>query len=204
MKIDWLGHDGMRIQTEDIVIYIDPFQIEGGAPADIVLITHGHYDHCSPDDIEKVFKEDTVILSAVGCSPPKQPEEMQAGDTKEIMGIKIEAVPSYNVDKKFHPKSANGLGYIVTVEGQRIYHAGDTDLIDEMSEINCDIALLPVSGTYVMTAKEAVEAAKILKPKLAIPMHYGSSVIGTVDDAKEFASLLKGSGIEVEIKDKSA
>jgi L-ascorbate metabolism protein UlaG (beta-lactamase superfamily) len=204
MKIEWLGHDGMRIRTQDVVIYIDPYQIEGGDGADIMLLTHGHFDHCSPEDISKVLKADTTVISAVGCAPPKKGEEMRAGDVKEVKGITIEAVPAYNVDKKFHPKSDGGLGFVVTADGQRIYHAGDTDLIDEMDHINCDIALLPVSGTYVMSADEAAEAARRIGPKLAIPMHYGSGVVGTEADAVKFAELLEGSGIEVEIKSRTA
>ncbi len=202
MQIDWLGHDGVRITGNGQVIYIDPYQLEGGVPADIVLVTHGHYDHCSPDDIQKVLKEDTVVVSSLGCEPPRKPMEMKPGDKKTVKGIEIEAVPSYNVGKDFHPKSKDGLGYIVTVEGQRIYHAGDTDHIPEMSDFNVDIALLPVSGTYVMNATEAAKAANTLKPKLAIPVHYGSGVVGTVEDAEEFKKLMEGSGIEVEIKEK--
>jgi len=203
MQIDWLGHDGMRITAEGRVIYIDPYQIEGGVPADIVLVTHGHFDHCSPEDIERVLKNDTIVISPPGCEAPGNTEVMNAGETREVKGVKIETVPAYNVDKKFHPKADGHVGYIATLEGQRVYHAGDTDHIPEMADIECDIALLPVSGTYVMTAEEAVEAAKVLKPKLAVPMHYGSGVVGTVEDAKRFASLLEGSGIEVEIKEKA-
>jgi L-ascorbate metabolism protein UlaG (beta-lactamase superfamily) len=203
MQIDWLGHDGMRIEGDNLTIYIDPYQIKGGAPADIVLVTHGHFDHLSAEDIKKVLKKDTTLVCATGCDAPIKAETMKPGDSKTVKGIKIEAVPAYNVNKKFHPKADKHVGYIITVEGQRVYHAGDTDHIPEMSKIECDIALLPVSGTYVMTAEEAAEAAKVIKPKLAVPMHYGAGVVGTVEDAKKFASLLKGSGIEVEIKEKT-
>ncbi len=203
MKIDWLGHDGMRITGDGRVLYIDPYHIEGSAPADIILVTHGHYDHCSGEDIAKILKKDTVIVAPAGCDTPKPAEIIQIGEIKNVLGVQIEAVPAYNVNKKFHPKADGHVGYIVTVEGQRIYHAGDTDHIPEMAEIKCDIALLPVSGTYVMTAEEAAEAAKTLRPKLAIPMHYGAGVVGTVDDAKRFADLLQESGINVEIKEKN-
>jgi len=200
MKLEWLGHDGIRISNDEIVICIDPYQLKGGIPADIVLVTHDHYDHCSQEDIQKVLKDDTIIVSSVGCNTPKKAEEMKAGDKKTIKGIEIEAVPAYNMGKDFHPKNAGGLGYVVTVDNTRIYHAGDTDCIAEMSDITCDIALLPVSGTYVMDPDAAAEAAKKIKPKLAIPFHYGAGVVGTVEDAKKFKSLLEGSGIEVEIK----
>jgi L-ascorbate metabolism protein UlaG (beta-lactamase superfamily) len=202
MQIDWLGHDGIRITTNDLVIYIDPYKIDGGAPADIVLVTHGHFDHCCPDDIDKIRKNETVIVCPPGCEGLENTRTVNVSDTIEVKGIKIEAVPAYNLDKEFHPKADGHVGYIVNVEGQRIYHAGDTDNIPEMSNIECDIALLPVSGTYVMTAKEAAEAAKVIKPKLAIPIHYGSGVVGTVEDAKLFSSLLEDSDIDVVIKEK--
>ncbi len=109
-------------------------------------------------------------------------------------------IPAYNIGKSFHPKDKGFVGYIITVEGQRIYHAGDTDLIPEMSEVECDIALLPVSGTYVMTAKEAADAVSHIKTGLAVPMHYGGGVIGTEEDAREFERLARA---PVEIKTKA-
>ena len=118
-------------------------------------------------------------------------EVLKPGETKTIQGITIEAVPSYNTNKDFHVKAKGWLGFVVTLEGVRVYHPGDTDLIPEMKDIKADIAFLPVSGTYVMGAQEAVEAAKVLKPKIAIPMHYGA-IVGTEEDAKTFAELLKG------------
>ncbi|MDJ0761416.1 MAG: MBL fold metallo-hydrolase [Myxococcota bacterium] len=202
MNIDRLGHDGTRIQSGDLSIYIDPYQISSTAKADIILITHGHFDHLSPDDIKKILKSDTAILCPPGCEPPAPFETISAGETKTVKGIQIEAVPAYNVNKKFHPKAEGHVGYIVTVDGQRIYHAGDTDVIPEMSGIKCDVALLPVSGTYVMTAEEAVEAATIIRPKTAIPMHYDGGVVGSIEDAQTFERLLQGSGIDVEITDK--
>lgn len=202
MKIDWLGHDATRITSDNLVIYFDPYKIGSAPPADIILISHDHYDHLSPVDIEKLLKDDTVIVAPPECTPPRPQEKIAAGKKITVRGIEIEAVPAYNIGKDFHPKAAGGLGFILEVEGKRIYHAGDTDLIPEMDDIQCDIALLPVSGTYVMTAGEAAEAARRIKPEKAIPMHYGAGVVGTVEDAKTFASLLKGSGIDVEIKEK--
>jgi L-ascorbate metabolism protein UlaG (beta-lactamase superfamily) len=116
---------------------------------------------------------------------------VQPGDKLTVSGIPIEAVPSYNTNKNFHPKEKGWLGFIVTVEGVRIYHAGDTDRIPEMASFQVDIALLPVSGTYVMTAEEAVEAARLMKPRVAIPMHYGA-IVGSADDAKRFSEALHG------------
>ena len=202
MKIDWLGHDATRITSDNLVIYFDPYKIGNAPPADIILISHDHYDHLSPVDIEKLLKDDTVIVAPPECTPPRPQEKIAAGEKITVRGIEIEAVPAYNIGKDFHPKAAGGLGFIIQVEGKRIYHAGDTDLIPEMDGIQCDIALLPVSGTYVMTAKEAAEAARRIKPEKAIPVHYGAGVVGTVEDAKTFASLLKDSGIDVEIKEK--
>jgi L-ascorbate metabolism protein UlaG (beta-lactamase superfamily) len=188
-KIHWLGHDAFRIDA-DKVIYIDPYQLEAGEPkADIILITHDHFDHYSPDDVKKLLKPGTTVVSIAAVTKKVRGaavETVKPGDKVTVQGIAIEAVPAYNVDKQFHPKSAGHVGFIVTVDGVRIYHAGDTDFIPEMKDFRVDIALLPVSGTYVMTAEEAVQAAGAIKPKLAIPMHYGA-IVGGLSDAQRFA-----------------
>jgi L-ascorbate metabolism protein UlaG (beta-lactamase superfamily) len=203
MKIDWIGHDGIRITSDNMSIYIDPFQIEGGVPADILLISHEHFDHCSLEDIEIIKTDETAVVCSSGCDIKGNVEVVKPGDALTVKGIQVEVVPSYNTDKPMHPKSLGGVGYIVEVEGTRIYHAGDTDLIPEMADMDCDIALLPVSGKYVMNADEAAEAAKRIKPKLAIPIHWGSGVVGTIEDAERFKSLLEGTDISVEIKEKT-
>lgn len=197
-NISWLGHDGILYQNKK-TIYFDPFQITGGPAADIILISHDHFDHCSPDDVKKIQTKDTIIVTEADSAKKLSGkiEVLKPGETKTIQGIPIEAVPSYNTNKDFHVKAKGWLGFIVTLEGVRVYHPGDTDLIPEMKDIKADIAFLPVSGTYVMGAQEAVEAAKILKPKIAIPIHYGA-IVGTEEDAKTFAALLKGS-VEVRI-----
>ena len=191
-KIHWLGHDGFRIDS-DRVIYFDPYQIKSAVPADIIFISHEHFDHCSEDDIKKIQKKDTVIVTdAVTAKKLKgNITVVKPGDKITVAGIAVEVVPSYNIDKNFHPKSSGMLAFIVTVEGVRIYHAGDTDFIPEMNTIKTDIALLPVSGTYVMTATEAVQAALAIKPQVAIPMHY-NAIIGSEKDAKLFAEKLQG------------
>lgn len=191
-KLSWLGHDGILYQNKK-VIYFDPFQIAGGPAADIILISHDHFDHCSPDDVKKIQTKDTIIVTEADSAKKLtgKIEILKPGQTKTIQGITIEAVPSYNTNKDFHVKAKGWLGFIVTLEGVRVYHTGDADFIPEMKEIKADIAFLPVSGTYVMTAQEAAEAAKVLKPKIAIPMHYGA-IVGTEDDARKFAELLKG------------
>jgi len=197
-NIHWLGHDTFKVEGEKI-IYTDPFKIKKQDSADIILITHGHYDHCSPEDIQKVQGPDTLIVATPDCAGQLSGEvkTVKPGDKIIVEGIEIEAVPSYNTNKQFHTKDRNWVGYIFTVSGQRIYIAGDTDYIPEMKNIKADIALLPVSGTYVMTAEEAVQAAVDIKPKIAIPMHY-NSIVGSEKDAQRFAEGLKDK-IEVKI-----
>ncbi|MBI5633695.1 MAG: MBL fold metallo-hydrolase [Nitrospirae bacterium] len=197
-NIHWLGHDTFKITGEKI-IYTDPFKVKKADIADIILITHEHRDHCSPDDVKMIQGPNTVIVAPADCAAKLKGniKIVKPGDKIDISGIKIEAVPSYNTNKQFHTKDRGWVGYLFTVSGERIYLAGDTDYIPEMKTFRADIALLPVSGTYVMTADEAVQAALEIKPKIAIPMHYGS-IVGSADDAKKFAEKLKGR-ITVEI-----
>jgi L-ascorbate metabolism protein UlaG (beta-lactamase superfamily) len=200
-SINWLGHDSFRIDG-DQTIYIDPFQIEPGKTADLILITHDHHDHCSLEDIAKIQGEDTLIITEA-LSAKKlngNVKLMKPGDKTEVSGIIIEAVPSYNTNKDFHPKENGWLGFIIEINGERIYHTGDADFIPEMKEIKTDIALIPVSGTYVMTAEEAVEAALAIQPKIAIPMHYGA-IVGSEEDAFRFQKALEGK-IEVRVLQK--
>ena len=191
-KIHWLGHDGFRIDS-DRIIYFDPFQIKSAVPADIIFISHDHFDHCSEDDIKKIQKKDTVIVTDATTAKKLQGsiEVVKPGDTLTVDTIAVEVVPAYNTNKTFHPKASGLLGFIVTVEGVRIYHAGDTDFIPEMNTIKADIALLPVSGTYVMTAEEAVQAALAIKPAVAIPMHF-NAIVGSEKDAALFKEKLAG------------
>ena len=186
-NIHWLGHDSFRIDG-DKTIYIDPWKLTGGVKADIILITHEHYDHCSPTDIAALQTESTEIICTKECLEKLSGSLHSAvpGSKYKFDNVEIEAVPAYNTNKKFHPQGSKHVGYIIKMNGVRIYHAGDTDFIPEMSKIKCDIALLPVSGTYVMTAKEAVQAAEVIKPRVAIPMHWGD-IIGGREDAEYFS-----------------
>ncbi len=202
-NIFWLGHDSFRLKGEKVV-YIDPWKLAPGAEkADVILVTHDHYDHFSQNDIAKISKPDTVVVApaAVAGKLGGKTVVVKPGDKINAAGIAVEIVPAYNPNKQFHPKAAGYVGYIVTLSGKRIYHAGDSDLIPEMAQVKADIALLPVSGTYVMNATEAAEAAKTIKPALAIPMHYGDpDVVGTLADAQQFKKLAT---VPVEILEKS-
>jgi len=187
MEIKRLGHSSFKIRGNDLVLYIDPYDLKETEAADLILITHDHYDHCSVRDIDRIRTDETVIIAAEGCAVSGDPRQMRPGDKMTVKGIEIEAVPAYNINKPFHPKAKGNLGYIISIEGKRVYHAGDTDLIPEMNDVTCDIALLPVSGTYVMNPREAAKAADIIRPSLvAMPMHYGSGPVGIMDDAESF------------------
>lgn len=205
-NIEWLGHDVFKISSGPTVIYTDPFRLQEGADkADLILITHDHFDHCSPEDVAKIQKDDTVIVAPEAAAAKLQGnlEVVRPGNRLEVKGIPIEVTWAYNVNKfrapgePFHPKSPDFVGYMFTAEGQQIYLAGDTDFIPEMQGIAVDIALLPVSGTYVMTADEAIQAANTaIKAKLFIPMHY-NAIVGTDDDAKRFAAGVRTVPVEI-------
>jgi L-ascorbate metabolism protein UlaG (beta-lactamase superfamily) len=209
ISIQWLGHAGFVIKDSfNKSVCIDPFRVEGTSfdPVDVIISTHEHADHCSIEDMKKFLSSETEVigimlaeskLNELDC---KAVHYVKPGDTITIKGITFNIVRAYNINKfrspevPFHPKEDNKIGVIVNMDGRSIYHAGDTDNIPEMQEINPDVALLPVSGTYVMTAAEALEAAKILKPKLIIPMHFGS-IVGDKTMAEEFQQK-----IDIEVK----
>jgi L-ascorbate metabolism protein UlaG (beta-lactamase superfamily) len=191
-QIVWLGHDSFRIDASQC-IYVDPYQIDAGPSADIILVTHDHFDHCSPDDVAKIQQSHSVIITE-GDAAQKLSGDVRVmlpGEELSLEDLTITAVPAYNTNKEFHPKANKWLGFVMDIDGVRIYHAGDSDFIPEMKDLDVDIALLPVSGTYVMTADEAVEAAVAINPKLAIPMHYGA-IVGEASDATYFKEKLAG------------
>jgi L-ascorbate metabolism protein UlaG (beta-lactamase superfamily) len=187
VEIHWLGHDAFRLVGEKTV-YIDPWKLPATAPlADLILITHDHYDHCSSEDVQKIRGVGTVVAApSAAASKLKAPVTVvKPGDKLTLNGVSIEVVPAYNINKPFHPRKAGHVGYIVTLGGERIYHTGDSDLIPEMKGLQVDIALVPVSGTYVMDAEQAAQLVEQLRPRLAIPMHYGD-IVGSEADAKRF------------------
>ncbi len=200
--IHWLGHASFRINAE-VTIYIDPWKIASRASsADIVLISHGHYDHMSRTDIDRIRCPRTKIIVPKSCEATLAREAiaLDPGEETTVHGVRIKAIRAYNVDKAFHPRANDWLGYLIHLPNETIYYAGDTDLIPEMDELSVDIALLPVGGTYTMNAEEAVEAAKRVKAKLAIPMHFGE-VVGKQDDANRFVELATAQGIKTKILD---
>ena len=196
-NIDVLCHSSIKINKEKI-IYIDPFKIDKDyEDADLIFITHDHYDHYSEDDIDKVKKDETVFIV---------PEELLTkllvkGYNKNniitvepnmqymVEGIKFETIPAYNMDKQFHPKENEWVGYIIEIKGIRYYIAGDTDITEENKKVKCDVAFIPVGGTYTTDFKEAAQLVNEIKPKIAVPTHYGS-VVGTKQDATDFVRLL--------------
>ena len=195
--IEVLYHSSIRI-SKNKIIYIDPFKIDKNYnDADIVFITHDHFDHYSEEDIDKVINENTTIII---------PEEMltkilrkginknaviTVESNKEYMvqEIKFETIPAYNTNKTFHPKENDWVGYIITLDGIRYYIAGDTNITEENRKVKCDVAFVPVGGTYTMDFKEAALLINEIQPKIAVPFHYGS-VIGTKQDATDFIKLL--------------
>ena len=195
VEIKWLGQSGFEFKNEKI-IFIDPFQIETEDKADVILITHSHYDHCSINDIKKISKPDTIIITIPDCQSKltsiadqiKNITLVKPGDKLKISALDLEVVPAYNIGKMFHPKEQEWVGFIITLNNLRIYHAGDTDLIPEMDSIKADVVLLPIGGTYTMNAEEAAQACKKINPKITVPMHYGS-VVGTNADAERFKEL---------------
>lgn len=202
VNIQWNGHDGYRLKANNKIIYIDPFKLiqkyDNKNDADLILITHNHFDHLSIKDIDNIINSTTKLICSLECVESLNKTygknkiiALKPNDSIEIENIKIDATRAFNINKDFHPKEDNKIGFILHVNGLKIYHTGDTDIIPEMENINPDIAFVPVSGTYVMTAEEAAQATNnLIKPKkIAIPMHY-NSIVGSVKDAEKFCNMV--------------
>jgi len=217
-KIEWLGHSGFCISNSKYnkVFYIDPYQLARTEPkADVLLITHGHYDHCSITDMNKIVKDGTLIFCTADCQSAitkldkrVNMQTVEPGQELKLNDIKIAVVPAYNTKKIFHPRSENLVGYVITFGNVTIYHAGDTDLIKEMEKLTGYgkegqkfIVLLPVGGKFTMNAEEAAKAASLIKPTLAVPIHWGG-IIGSNEDANSFCNICESFGIEAKILEK--
>lgn len=204
-NIEVLYHSSIRI-NKGKVIYIDPFKIEENyKDADYIFITHSHYDHYSEEDIDIVKKSDTTIIAPTDLKQKilnsgfkdEYIITVEPNRTYSLDDFIFETIPAYNIKKGFHPKENGWVGYILEIQGVRYYIAGDTDITEENKKVECDIAMVPVGGTYTMDYKEASKLVNIIKPKIAIPIHYGS-IVGSTQDAINFVKKLND-GIEGKI-----
>jgi L-ascorbate metabolism protein UlaG (beta-lactamase superfamily) len=190
ITIHWFGHASFRISGSKTV-FIDPWKLPpGSGPADVVIVSHSHYDHLSPEDVASLRGKDTAVLAPPDCLSKLKGKvtSIAPGQLHELVGVRVETVPAYNVHKQFHPKASGWVGVVVTLDGKRVYYAGDTDHVPEMGQLkSIDVALLPVGGTYTMNAAEAAAAVKAIKPARAVPYHWGD-IVGARKDADDFAA----------------
>ena len=196
--IECLGHSTIKINKDNKIIYIDPYNISDGInDADYIFITHNHYDHFSEEDIKKVKNNETIIIITEDLYTNTLKSgfngmniiTVKPNENYQVEGIKFSTIPAYNKNKTFHPKENNWVGYIIELEGSKYYIAGDTDITEENKKVKCDVAFVPVGGTYTMDFKEAAHLINEIKPKIAVPIHYGS-IVGTIQDATDFVKLL--------------
>ena len=197
--IECLGHSSIRIRKNGKTIYIDPFKIkENRNDADYIFITHNHYDHFSEEDIRKIKNEDTIIVATEDLYTnilklgfyAINVYVVKPNNDYKIEGLKFSTVPAYNTDKQFHPKENEWVGYIIELNNNKYYIAGDTDITEENMKVKCDVAFVPVGGTYTMDFKEAARLINEIQPKIAVPIHYGS-IVGSKQDALDFKKLLR-------------
>ncbi len=208
VEINWYGHDTFTISNYK-TICIDPYKLKKPIHADIILISHNHFDHLSIDDLKIVANDNSIIISSIECIDQisdirhKEIIGLMPNDETIVYGIKIKAIPAYNINKinpdtkkPFHPKNDNKIGFIINIKDVSIYHIGDSDVIPEMNSVKTDILLVPVSGTYVMNVQEAVLAIDKIRPKIAIPMHYGT-IVGTISDAYDLKKTVKTCDVKI-------
>ena len=195
--IQVLCHSSIRMKR-DMTIYFDPFQINHDYnDADILLITHDHYDHYSEEDIDRVVKKDTIVVAPMDLKEKllnhgfqiEQIVLVEPNQTYQVKGIEVHTIPAYNTNKAFHKKEYGWVGYLITLDGTVYYVAGDTDITKENLQVRCDVAFVPVGGTYTMTYEEGARLVNQIHPKIAVPIHYGS-IVGTKEDGKKFSELL--------------
>ena len=196
-KITINMHSSIRIQGER-VIYFDPYGIgEESHDADVIFITHDHHDHFDPESINRIIRDDTLLVMPRSSMDAwsksgiiaTQLVQMDPGQTIDLFGLIIETIPAYNHIKPFHPKRQEWVGYVITTDDRRIYVAGDTDVTDEAKAVECDIAFVPVGGKYTMNAEKAAELVNLIKPDIAVPTHYGS-IVGKPGDGRAFKALV--------------
>jgi len=189
VEITWIHHASFRIACGETVLYVDPWKIDGEpGDADIVFVSHSHFDHCSLPDIGAVSKENTTIVAPEDTIETLHTSNaVGPGEQVYIKDVLIETVAAYNIGKAFHPRGSHWCGAVFTLDGKRIYYAGDTDLIPEMNDLaDVDLAMLPVGGTYTLDADTAAHACKAICCKAAIPYHWGD-IVGSRADAEKFA-----------------
>ena len=210
-QLKLLGHASFRLDGPT-VIYIDPWKLGADAPpADLILITHDHYDHFSLEDIRRISRDDTIIVAnpAAAAKLSGATQILRPGESISLAGATIRAAPAYNLNKfkspgqLFHPMSDEGVGYIIERDDETLYHIGDSDTIPEMAGLKVTVALMPISGVYVMTADEAFEAAQMIQADFYVPMHYGD-IAGDQSDVEKFRYLCEQQGLRVVVLPKEA
>lgn len=208
--VKWIGHASFVFKSLDKVIYIDPFRLGSGyETADYVFITHSHFDHLSTDDIGKISGKKTTVIAPVEAEQKLKNYNVitiEPGKKYNVEGIEFSTVPAYNIKKErlnYHPRTNNWVGYIIEIEGKKIYHAGDTDFVEEMKNIKCDLALLPIGGTYTMDVEEAIAASKYINSSYFAPMHYKAllGISNSKNAEKRFSSEVKGSMLFKELQE---
>ena len=204
LDITRIAHSCFKIITRNQkIIYFDPFQIQSGEKADYIFISHEHYDHCSVADIRKIIKDTTIIVTVPDCQsklsgmPVKEVKLVNPGDKFSLIHFDVYVTPAYNLNKQFHMRENSWVGFVLKIDGKTIYHIGDSDVVPEMKDYKgLDVIFVPVSGQTVMNASEAAQLVNFLKPKTAIPMHYGA-ILGTQQDAETFKSLVQGVNVVI-------